>query len=102
MTDTTNNNAEPTPEQMFALCQMTTKNEAGQHFTQIYDYGDLEANEWIEIGRPVSDSTGLQYSQDYWSVEVTEEGMDWVEHFAADPWLYVEEIGNDELTRVFG
>ena len=37
---------------------------------------ELEKRGWIEINRPVHEPTGLEYDQQYWSVEVTPKGME--------------------------
>jgi len=63
------------------LSNIVTRDEAGRHFTEVYDLGEIEALEkegLLKINRPVHD-TGIQYSQDYWTVEVTEEGLDLLE-----------------------
>lgn len=70
-----------TMDRVFALSRLTTKDEAGQHFTQRYDdetLADLESAGLIKIHRPIHDQTGLSYNQELWSVEVTAEGCDLV------------------------
>ena len=59
------------------LAQITTRNEAGKHFMHLYPYDvlqELEREGLLVITRPVHEATGLRYSEEYWSVEVTEEG----------------------------
>lgn len=74
-----------TSEQVRILSKITTKNEAGRHFMEIYSTEALEALEALEanglltINRPIHDATGISYSQEYWSVEVTDDGVALVE-----------------------
>jgi hypothetical protein len=71
-----------TSDQVRILSRITTKNEAGRHFTEIYsggDLSDLEAAGLLIIHRPIHSSTGIEYSQEYWSVEVTDDGIAIVE-----------------------
>lgn len=62
------------------LGQITTRNAAGQHFTTwTKHWEEMEAGELISIHRPVHE-TGIPYDQQYWSLEVTQEGhelVDW-------------------------
>lgn len=63
------------------LAEITTRDEAGRHFMERYDEADiweLEEEGLIEVRRPRHEATGLRYSQEYWSVEVTAEGQDLV------------------------
>ena len=49
-----------------------TRNEAGIHFTEWMDYHQyLESVGLIQIHRPVHDATGIAYSQEHWTLEVT-------------------------------
>ncbi len=71
-----------TERKVSILAVITTTNEAGRHFTEVFDYDDLSALEeegLIEIDRPVHGATGISYSQEHWSVAVTQEGIDMVE-----------------------
>ena len=43
------------------------------------DLEELEAAYLIAIHRPIHDATGISYSQEYWSVEVTNDGVALVE-----------------------
>lgn len=64
------------------LSEICTKNEAGQHFTDIYEVDDLAALETaglIEITRPAHKPSGIVCEQKYWHVEVTERGMEKLE-----------------------
>ena len=59
--------------ELYTAC---TWNEDGVHFTEFmnhYDY--LEAVGLIQIGRPIHDATGIAYSQEYWTLEITELGQ---------------------------
>jgi hypothetical protein len=58
------------------LAKITTRNEAGKHFMEIYPYDvlqELEREGLLTITRPIHNAR-LKYSEEYWSVEVTEEG----------------------------
>lgn len=71
-----------TEEKVQILSTLTTKDDAGQHFTERYDGYDLDALEaegLIEVIRPVHKATGLSYSDEYWTVEVTETGVELVQ-----------------------
>ena len=59
------------------LQQACTRNDSGQHFTEWMRYWDhLESVGLIVIDRPIHEATGIRYSQEYWSLEVTELGLD--------------------------
>ena len=68
------------------LGQLTTRDEAGTHFTE-YTSADnlqwLEDSGLIEITRPVHESSGIAYEQKYWSVNVTDDGIAFIEQYAA-------------------
>lgn len=77
-----------TSRQLATLCTITTRDEAGRHFREVYDAEDIDALEaagMIAIHRPTHEATGLQYSQEYHSVEVTPEGEAAAEAFEAAP-----------------
>lgn len=64
------------------LSRMTDRDEAGRHFTQRYSDATLtalEAEGLIAIDRPVHQPTGISYSEEHWTVEVTEDGVALVE-----------------------
>jgi hypothetical protein len=62
------------------LATLTTRNEAGRHFTEFSGYwSELEAEGLIEINRPVHDATGIAYSQEHWTLAPTDEGIAEVE-----------------------
>lgn len=70
------------------LCILTTRNEAGRHFTEWARHCDaLEAAGMVTIHRPVHQATGIPYGMEEWSVEVTEDGQDLVD---ANPELHPE------------
>lgn len=63
------------------LGKLTTRDEAGTHFTQNPDFPDewlkrMEAAGYISIHRPVHGPTGIAYGQEEWSVEVTQKGIE--------------------------
>lgn len=66
------------------LSTLTTRDSAGTHFTvrvSSDDLAALEAEELITINRPIHEATGIPYSEEYYSVEVTEEGVALVEAY---------------------
>lgn len=63
------------------LGTITTRDEAGRHFTERYPSAVLERLEsagLIEIHRPAH-LCGISYSQDCWWVAVTDAGVEWVD-----------------------
>jgi hypothetical protein len=71
-----------TEQKVEVLAVITTQDEAGEHFTAVYDADDLSELEdegLIEINRPVHEATGINYSQEHWTVAVTQDGIDLVE-----------------------
>lgn len=60
------------------LGKVTTRNESGMHFTQWLDYEELEDKGLVKVYRPVHE-TGIPYSQEYWTIEVTEKGLNLLE-----------------------
>lgn len=68
------------------LEQLTTRDEAGVHFTEYMDHDTLvwlEDSGLIEITRPTHASTGIAYAQEYWTVSVTDAGKDFIAQYAA-------------------
>lgn len=66
-----------TDQQLRILGTITTRDGAGRHFTEVFNGNDLEQLEdagLIEITRPVH-PTGIPYSAEYSTVEVTEAGQ---------------------------
>jgi hypothetical protein len=64
------------------LATLTTRDTAGRHFTRTLPDGDILALETaglINIHRPVHPGTGLAYAEEFWSVEVTPEGRDFLD-----------------------
>lgn len=69
-----------TDDMIRELCTLTTKDHAGRHFTETSShYDELEAAGLITINRPVHQPTSIQYSHEYWTLEVTPEGQDLVD-----------------------
>lgn len=67
-----------TSEKVAILSEIITRDEAGTHFTALHAcdaLAELEEEGLIEITRPVHEFTGIPYSQEYWSVEITDDGM---------------------------
>jgi hypothetical protein len=67
---------------------ITTKDHAGVHFTTNYTRDVLESLEWvgwIKIHKPVHEATGLEYSEENWSLEVTPEGQKVVDDEYQEP-----------------
>lgn len=59
------------------LCIATTRNEAGQHFTEFLSHDEeMEELGLIKVNRPVHEPTGIPYSCEHWTLEVTEYGME--------------------------
>jgi len=71
-----------TEQKVQILAVITTRDEAGKHFTEVYDGDDLaelEEEGLIIVTRPVHEATGIAYSQEYWRVQITGNGVDLVE-----------------------
>ena len=63
------------------LGKICTRDEAGRHFTDIYEQGWLirmEEQGFLEIIRPVH-GTGIAYGQEEWSVKITPAGIEFGE-----------------------
>lgn len=73
------------PEQQVPiLAVITTRDGAGRHFTERWSWDALEALEadgLLEITRPVHAATGIPYSQEHYSVQVTKDGGDLVDAY---------------------
>lgn len=68
-----------TTEDIRKMGKITTRDEAGTHFTQKYSADWLKKMEdagLVEITKPVHEATGIQYSEEFWTVSVTEKGVD--------------------------
>jgi hypothetical protein len=73
------NNVHVSEDAIRELCTITNRDNAGRHFTEFSShYRELESAGLIEITRPVH-TTGIYYSQEYWTVEVTQDGIDLVD-----------------------
>lgn len=65
-----------TDDQIYELGTLTTRDEAGTHFTEYSaSWQVFEELGLIEITRPVHDATGISYSCEYWGLEVTAAGQ---------------------------
>lgn len=65
-----------TDDMIRELCTITTRDEAGRHFTETSrHWEDLEAAGLIEVFRPTHEATGITYSQEYLAVNVTDAGQ---------------------------
>jgi hypothetical protein len=62
------------------LATLTERDETGRHFTETCNCLDeLEDAGWIEIDRPTHEQTGIPFSEEYWRLTVTDEGIAEVE-----------------------
>jgi len=71
-----------TRKQVEILSVITTRDESGKHFMEVYNFDDLLwllAQDLIEVHQPVHPQTGITYSQEYWAVSVTPKGREVVE-----------------------
>ncbi|MEN6549222.1 MAG: hypothetical protein ABFE07_24520 [Armatimonadia bacterium] len=71
-----------TEQKVSILAVITTRDEAGRHFTEVYaadDLHELEEEGLLEVNRPVHAGTGIDYSQEHWSAQVTPAGIELVE-----------------------
>lgn len=69
-----------TTEQIIELGTITTRNDAGQHFTSFAKHWEaLEAEGLVAIDRPTHAATGIAYSHEYWTLEVTKAGQELVD-----------------------
>ena len=75
-----------TSDKVSILSILCTRDSAGQHFASKFGRDDLDALEsegLIEVTRPVH-QTGIPYGAEYWSIEVTAEGVELVEAYPED------------------
>lgn len=73
-----------TGEDKRLLGALTTRNESGEHFMLAFDGAWLQRMEllcYITINRPRHEATGLLYSQEQWTVEVSPECAEWFDSF---------------------
>lgn len=83
-----------TPQVLLELGKLTTRDEAGRHFTQWSRYWqELEDAGLIEIDRPVHGSTGIPYSQEYWTLQVTQLGQETVDK---NPRIFIDVAYGEE------
>ena len=62
------------------LGKVANFNEDGRHFTQfLKHWQDLEEAGLVEVYRPEHSATGIRYSQEFWSIQLTEAGKDTLE-----------------------
>jgi hypothetical protein len=69
-----------TRDDKIKLGQLSTRDDAGRHFTETHNaawLARLEQIGLITIDRPVHAATGIAYDQQYWSVEVAPEVAEW-------------------------
>lgn len=69
-----------TSEKVRILSDLSTRDEAGRHFTNRFnsdDIASLEAEGLIEVSRPIHEPTGIPYGEEYYSVSITEDGLSW-------------------------
>jgi hypothetical protein len=62
------------------LGELTTRDDGGRHFTEVYGTGWLEEMAslgLIRIDKPVHTATGIPYSAEYWAVLVSPAVADW-------------------------
>jgi len=67
-------------EVLMELGKACTFNEDGRHFVQfLRHWQDLEEAGLVAIERPVHSLTGIRYSQEFWSIRLTENGEEVLE-----------------------
>ena len=65
-----------TDEMILTLGSIVTRDEAGRHFTEVFPcWKELELAGLIDICRPIHRRTGMPYSSEYWTLEVTPNGQ---------------------------
>lgn len=75
---------ELTRQDKLQLGHLTTRDEAGRHFYEVFDGAWLERMEaagYITINRPTHEATGIAYSQEYHTVQVSDEVADWFDAY---------------------
>ena len=76
-TNKTENSNEFADDEIRQLGRLCTRDNAGRHFTEWFDVELLDRLEragYVTVDRPVHEATGIPYSQEYYSVEVTDDG----------------------------
>jgi hypothetical protein len=74
----------PPKNRLQILGRIVTRNERGYHFPELYEDVDIAALEkagLIQIDRPVHQPTGIPYSCEHWTVEVTQLGQEYIEAY---------------------
>jgi DNA-binding PadR family transcriptional regulator len=67
-------------ELLAALAVISTRDEAGRHFTKSCPlWQELEEEGLIAVYRPVHEYTGIAYGQEEWTCEITEQGIEALE-----------------------
>jgi hypothetical protein len=64
------------------LARIATRNEAGTHFTQVFsadELAPLEDQGLIEITRQIHAASGIKYSQEDWTVDLTVAGLEYLD-----------------------
>ena len=69
-----------TREDKIALGQLTTRDDAGRHYSEWIDadwLAQMEDAGLVRINRPVHEATGIPYSQEYHTLEVADVVATW-------------------------
>ena len=75
--------SELTVGQLTELCNICQTNEAGQHFTEFCSDLDLwESLGFITIDKPVHHPSGIEYDSQYWTVNITDDGLEAIEAYS--------------------
>jgi len=71
-----------TCQELYELCNLTDRNEAGLHFYEFCSSLDkLEELRYIDIHKPIHEATGIQYDGQYHTVTITQLGLDVIEAY---------------------
>jgi len=75
------------------LTEFSERTESGKHFSEAFRYWQvLEECGWIQVYRPVHPATGIRHDQQYYSAELTDEGLALAEYISE---LRVELVADD-------
>lgn len=72
-----------TEDQVKILSRITTKDEAGRHFSQVYassDLSELAEAGYIKISVSVHES-GIPYSTEFSTIEITDDGIALIDQY---------------------
>ena len=70
---------EITDDMIRTLSVIATHDEAGRHFTEAYPgWDDLELCGLIDVHRPIHQRTGFYYAPEFWTLDVTADGLELV------------------------